>query len=177
MTNCYLGEITVFGGNFAIYGWAFCNGQTLSISQQSALFSLLGTNYGGNGVSTFQLPNMQNNAPMHWGSGVGLSPYIIGETVGQEGVSLLTSQIPMHNHAVTGAVAGVASQKTGVPSASVWLGDSSPGDAFTAASTPVATFSTLGVSPSGSGGPHTNVQPILALNFLIAMTGVFPARN
>ena len=177
MSNCYVGEVTVFAGNFAISGWAFCNGQTLSISQNTALFSIIGTYYGGNGTSTFQLPNMQGNAPMHWGSGVGLSPYFIGETAGETSVTLLYNQLPSHNHMITGATAGVATQRTGVPSSSVWLGDSAQGDAYSANATPVATFSQFGISLAGGGQPHPNVQPILALNFLIAMTGVFPTRG
>jgi microcystin-dependent protein len=177
MSNCYVGEITVFAGNFAIYGWAFCNGQTLSVSQNTALFSVIGTYYGGNGVSTFQLPNMQNNAPMHWGAGPGLSTYVLGENAGQTSVTLLSNELPQHNHTVTAAVAALTSQKTGVPSASVWLGDSSPGDAYSASTTPVATLSQFGIGLSGTGGSHPNVQPVLALNFLIALRGFFPSRN
>jgi microcystin-dependent protein len=162
------------------FGWARTarnNGQTLAISQFNALFSLLGTSYGGNGTSNFQLPNMQNNAPMHWGTGPGLSTYFIGETAGETAVTLQYSELPSHNHTITGAIAGATAQKTGVPSSSVWLGDSSPGDAYSASSTPVAPFSTLGVSLAGSPGPHPNVQPLLALNFLIALRGVFPTRG
>lgn len=149
----------------------------LPIPQYSALFALLGTNYGGNGQSNFGLPNMQNNAPMHWGTGPGLSTYAIGETAGTSDVTLLSNQFPSHNHAITAAEAAVAAQRTGVPSSSVWLGDSASGDAYSTVSTPAATFSPLGISLAGSGGPHTNVQPVLALNFLIAMQGVFPSRN
>jgi microcystin-dependent protein len=177
MTNPYLGEIAVFAGNFAISGYALCDGQVLSISQYNALFSLLGANYGGNGQSNFALPNMQNNAPMHWGTGPGLSTYVVGETAGSQDVTLLANEIPLHNHAITAAEAAAVAQRTGVPSASVWLGDSASGDAYSTASTPVAAFSPLGISLSGSGGSHTNVQPVLALNFLIAMVGVFPSRN
>ena len=177
MSNCYVGEVTVFAGNFAINGWAFCNGQTLAISQFNALFSLIGTYYGGNGTSNFQLPNMQGAAPMHWGTGPALSTYVLGETVGDTAVTLLYNQLPSHTHTITGAVAGATAQKTGVPSSSVWLGDSSPGDAYSAALTPVVPLSSLGVSLAGSPGSHPNVQPVLALNFLIALRGVFPTRN
>jgi microcystin-dependent protein len=177
MTNPYLGEITVFAGNFAISGYAFCNGQLLSISQYSALFSLLGTNFGGNGTSNFGLPNMQNNAPMHWGTGPGLSTYVIGETTGSPTVTLQASELPQHNHTITAAEAAVVAQRTGVPSASVWLGDSASGEAYSTSSTPVAPLSPLGISLSGSGGSHPNVQPLLALNFIIALVGVYPTRN
>jgi len=177
MTDPYLGEIAIFAGNFAISGYAFCNGQLLQISQSTALFSLLGTSFGGDGRTTFALPNMQNNAPMHWGATAGLSSYVIGETAGTDNVTLLATQLPQHNHAITAAEATIVAQRTGVPSGAVWLGDSASGDAYSASSTPAAAFSPLGISVAGSPGPHTNVQPLMALTFIIAMQGVFPVRN
>jgi microcystin-dependent protein len=117
------------------------------------------------------------HAPMHWGTGPGLSTYVVGETAGTQNVTLLLNELPQHNHTITAAEAAAVAQRTGVPSSSVWLGDSASGDAYSAASTPVATFSPSGISFSGGNGSHTNVQPLLALTFIIAMQGVFPSRN
>jgi microcystin-dependent protein len=181
MTTPFLGEISMFGGNFAIRGWAFCNGQVLPISQNTALFSLLGVTYGGNGTSSFALPNLQATTPMHWGQGIGLSPYVLGQTAGVTSVTVSNSTMLGHNHAVVTSTAGQASDQSGVPGGTVVLGDSDPGKAYAATATPVASFSPLAIGSAGgsSGGaaPHANQQPYLAVSFMMAMQGVFPTRN
>lgn len=181
MSNPYVGEISMFGGNFAIVNWALCNGQLLAISQNAALFSLLGTSYGGNGSSTFALPNMQGNTPMYWGQGPGLSPYDIGETAGATSVTLTSSTMLNHNHAVVTSTAAQQSDQFSKPSNTVVLGTSDPGKAYSNSPTPVAPFSPLAIGfAGGSGGvvvPHANQQPYLAVSFIVALRGVFPARN
>lgn len=178
MSNQFLAEITMFGGNFSPAGWALCNGQILAIQQNTALFSLLGTNYGGNGTSNFALPNMQGNLPMFWQQGPGLSNYVIGETAGQSSVTLLSANLPNHTHSVVTASAGMPSDKQSVPSTSVVLGNSGPGKAYSDAGngTPIQ-FSPLAITGAGGNGGHTNQQPYLAVNFIIALSGIFPSRN
>lgn len=171
MTSPFLGEIIIFGGNFAPRGFAFCNGQLLSISQNAALFAILGTTYGGDGRVNFGLPDLQGRVPIHFGNGVGLSPYVLGEIGGVENVSLLQNQMPQHNHNI------VASD--GPASATRPLG-SVPGKSSQSAyaASPDGTLMNAGmVSAAGGSLPHPNLQPYLALNFCIALVGVFPSRN
>ena len=173
MADPFVAEIRIFGFNFAPQGWAFCDGQLLPISQNTALFSLLGTTYGGNGQSTFALPNMQGSAPMHPGQGPGLSLYDLGETGGSETVTLLSSEMPNHNHGL-----GV-SQGDG--------NEISPNNQqFATGIGGVATYAPAGattpldanvISIMGGDQPHNNMQPYLTLNFCIAMQGVFPPRS
>jgi microcystin-dependent protein len=173
MSDQYLGEIRAFGFNFAPVGWAQCNGQLLAISQFTALFSLLGTNYGGNGTSTFGLPNLQGNVPMHWGQGTGLSQYFIGQTAGSATETLITSQMPMHNHALQAATG----TKTNAPSPTTWLGEADPAKIYIATGTPNVQLAQNAIGPAGSGQSHENRQPYETLNFCIAMSGVFPPRS
>jgi microcystin-dependent protein len=181
MSQPYLGQIMMTGFNFAPTGWALCNGQILSISQNTALFALLGTTYGGNGTSTFQLPNLQSSVPIHWGTGAGLSTYTIGEVGGVENVSLLYNNMPQHNHLINVSTAyGTAT----TPSGNI-LGVTNSGTA----SAPVAgnldfvstasnaTLAATAVAMAGGSIPHTNIQPYLVINFVIALVGVFPSRN
>jgi microcystin-dependent protein len=170
MASPYLGEIRLFTGNFAPKGWAFCNGQLMAISQATALFSLLGTTYGGDGKTTFALPNYQDRVPVNQGQAPGLSPYVTGQAAGSATAILNTpQQLPMHLHP-TGASAAEAT--TGAPG---------PGVSLAVASGPIyaaATNLTPMVSqPVGGGLPHSNVQPYLGLNFIIALQGIFPSRN
>lgn len=172
----FVAEIRIFGFNFAPTGWAMCNGQLLPISQNTALFSLLGTTYGGDGKSTFALPDMQGNAPMHPGQGPGLSLHDLGELSGVDNVTLLLSEIPSHFHFV-----GRASDQTGdsvTPTASVWA--TSPAGRGTAAlyapAPATAAMQPNSLNPTGGGLPHNNMQPYLTLNFCIALQGVFPQR-
>lgn len=187
MSQAFLGEIRCFGFGFAPYQWAQCTGQLVSVSQYTALFSLLGTNFGGNGTTNFGLPNLLSHAPMHWGSPPALSPTNIGETQGSAEITLQAANMPMHNHLVTTAetVTGGDSQRVATPTSNTYLGESSvPNDFYRkAASSPVVNtqFAPNAISPafgtSGGAIPHDNVQPYLAVNFCIALAGVFPARN
>jgi len=178
MTQPFLGEVRAFGFNFAPYKWAFCNGQILPISQYSALFSLLGTYYGGNGTSTFGLPNLQGQVPMHWGNGLGLSPTVPGEMQGTETVTLIQSQMPQHNHMVnTFQNTATSGSKTYTPSATNWIGDSDADAAYNTTTTTSTTMSPQAIGPAGNGLAHANMQPYLVINFCIALSGIFPSRN
>jgi microcystin-dependent protein len=177
MSSPFVAEIRMFGFNFPPVGWAFCNGQLLPISQNTALFSLLGTTYGGNGVSTFQLPNMQNNAPMHPGQGPGLSLHDLGETGGSETVTLLLTEIPAHGHPVT---ASASQGLLNTPSATTGLARSKAGDAYvtqTPQPPPLVQMNANTIGSTGGSQPHNNLMPYLALNFCIALQGVFPPRT
>jgi microcystin-dependent protein len=181
MTDQFLGEIRVFPFNFAPVGWASCNGQVLQISQNTALFSLLGTNYGGNGTSTFALPNLQGSVPLHTGQGPGLSLYDIGETGGATTVTLENSELPAHTHFLN-ADSGKASSPS--PSAAVYheaQSDSAGAPAGAAfaynSQTPTTALNANTVGSAGGGQPHNNLMPYLTLNFCIALTGIFPARS
>lgn len=177
MADPFVAEIRIFAFNFPPTGWAFCNGQILPISQNTALFSLLGVTYGGDGKSTFALPDMQGNSPMHPGQGPGLSLHDLGETSGTQTVTLLVSEIPLHAHSIGRAVTDQGNSIT--PVNSVWA-QSAAGRGSAAlyheapATGKVNNFQSLGVA--GGSLPHNNMQPYLTLNFCIALQGIFPAR-
>jgi len=178
MSNPFVAEIRIFCGNFAPKGWAFCNGQILPISQNTALFSLLGTNFGGNGTSNFALPNLQSSFPMHAGGsgGPGLTPRTIGEQSGTGTVTLIALQIPAHTHAPF-ASADSAASKTPVPGSTgavMLAGTSVP--VYGALTEPTSLASSA-IGTAGGDQPHENRQPYLALNFIIALQGVFPPRS
>lgn len=174
MANPFVGEIRAVGFNFAPYGWALCNGQVLPISQNTALFSLLGTYYGGDGKSTFALPNLQGRAPMNQGSGAGLSPRTIGETGGEPTVSLNLSEIPSHNHVVQSA----AASNEGTPGHTSTFGGGGRGKEPAYAAGPgTVPMSAPAVGLAGGGNPHNNMPPYLTVNFVIALQGIFPARS
>jgi microcystin-dependent protein len=169
MSDPFIAEIRIVGFNFPPRGWAHCDGQLVSISQNTALFSLLGTTYGGDGRTTFGLPNLQGRAPMQPGAGPGLTPHQLGETAGTETVTLLASQVPPHSHGV-GASSGEATE-------------TSPANALPAvAEVPQyrpsgdTTMAPTALPPVGGGLPHNNMQPYLAVNFVIALQGIFPPR-
>jgi len=168
----FLAEIRIFPFNFAPKGWAFCNGQILPLSQNTALFSLLGTTYGGNGQSTFALPDMQGNAPMHPGQGPGLSLHDLGEMGGSETVTLLQSEIPAHSHAFMCANTDGISQG---PEGQKFAGGI--GIALYATPGAVVNLAPEALTPAGGSLPHNNMQPYLTLNFNIALQGVFPPRT
>lgn len=176
MSEPFIAEIRIFAGNFAPRGWALCNGQLMPISQNTALFSLIGTYYGGDGKTTFALPNLQGSAPLQAGQGSGLSMRTIGEGGGEASVTLINSELPGHTHVVQGTttpgsvpdpandvwgIAGVA-RGTSMYSSSAGSGLQMNPQAF---------------SISGSSQPHNNLPPYLVLNFIIALQGIFPARN
>jgi len=177
MAQPYLAEIKMFGGNFAPRGYALCNGQIVAISQNTALFSLLGTIYGGNGTSTFALPNMQGRAPVHQGNGVGIDPVSIGEMAGETNVTLLTSNLPQHTHPISGAL--IANSNPGeTPASNTLFTNSAPNQLYAAAlGTGGLNLASQTITMAGGSQPHNNVQPYLAVTFIIAMEGVFPARN
>lgn len=178
MSTPFLGEIRAFGFTFAPTGWAFCDGQLLSIAQYSALFAIIGTYFGGNGQTTFQLPNLQGRIPMHWGNGAGLSSYVLGETEGTPSVTVTLGQMPMHTHTVHTAVPQTATQGTGIPTNSAYLGSSDPDKLYNDATpNPATSFSQKAIWIAGQGLPHENMQPFLAVNFCIALAGIFPSRN
>jgi microcystin-dependent protein len=169
----FVAEIRIFAGNFAPTGWALCNGQLLPISQNTALFSLLGTMYGGDGKSTFALPNLQGSAPMHQGAGPGLSERFIGESSGVPTVTLLQSEMPVHNHAFN-ALSDPADLFAPDPNRSI--ARSRNGAVYGAAAN-LTQMSPQVLSIAGSSVPHNNMQPYLALTFIIALQGVFPPRS
>ncbi|MBM7845053.1 phage tail protein [Herpetosiphon giganteus] len=171
MADPFVAEIRIVPFNFAPRGWAFCNGQLLPISQNTALFSLLGTTYGGNGKSNFALPDLQGRSPMHPGQGPGLSLHDLGETGGSETVTLLQSEIPSHSHTLN--YVGIDGNNPD-PVGNV-LGASESTDAFR--KTNDTTLSPQELSITGGDNPHNNLQPYLTLNFIIAMQGVFPPRG
>jgi len=169
----FLAEIRIFPFNFAPKGWAFCDGQILPLSQNTALFSLLGTTYGGDGKSNFALPNMQGNAPMHPGQGPGLSLHDLGETGGSDTVTLLESEIPSHSHGFVCSNADATAQS---PAANKFAGGVG-GIAMYATPGALSQLSDNALTPAGGDQPHNNMQPYLTLNFCIALQGVFPPRT
>jgi microcystin-dependent protein len=182
MSEPYIGEIRCFGFNFAPVGWAFCNGQLLSIAENQALFAILGTIYGGDGQTTFALPNLQGRIPMHWGSNPpGRSTTQIGEVEGSTTVTLTANQIPQHAHDVrSGDVkAGAQGENTAIPNAQSYLSNSAlPNRVYKTDPTSfTAQFSPKAISPAGGSQPHENMQPYLAINFCIALQGIFPSQN
>lgn len=177
MAQPYLAEIKMFAGNFAPRGYALCSGQLIPIQQNTALFSLLGTFYGGNGTTNFQLPNMQGRAPMHQGSGPGIDPVSLGEMSGTPNVTLITGELPSHTHAISGAV--IASSNPGeTPASNTLFTNSGPNQLYAAALNPGGiNLAPQSISSTGGSQPHNNRQPYLAVTFIIALEGAFPARN
>lgn len=177
MTEPFIGEIQIFGFNFPPRGWAFCNGATLGIQQNTALFSLLGTQYGGNGQTTFMLPNLCNRAACGQGQGQGLTPRTIGQAFGSANVTLTQGSMPAHNHSLTVYNQPDATKRTGTPAAGNALGLPTTGSPFVAGTGAPqnAQFSPTVTGPTGNGLPHENRQPYLATNFCIALEGVFPS--
>jgi microcystin-dependent protein len=174
MADPFVAEIRIFPFNFAPRGWAWCDGQLLPLSQNTALFSLLGTTYGGNGKSNFALPDLQGRAPMHPGQGPGLSLHDLGETGGSETVSLLESEIPAHSHALGAqnvALGGAVSPVGNV------LNRPASGNLYGSVNPTIVTMAPEGITPAGGDQPHNNLQPYLTFYFCIALQGVFPPRT
>jgi microcystin-dependent protein len=174
MSDPYVGEIRMVGFNFAPSGWAFCNGQLLPISQNAALFALIGTFYGGNGTSNFALPNMQSCVPIHPGTGNGLSTYLIGQTGGVERVALQSSQMPIHTHSV-GVVNAGGNEAS--PSGNYPAIESTGTSLNYSNGTPNATLNAATIGNAGGTTPVSVIQPYLCVNFIIALVGIFPSRN
>jgi microcystin-dependent protein len=175
MANPFVAEIRIFPFNFAPKGWAFCDGQILPLSQNTALFSLLGTTYGGDGKSNFALPDMQGNAPMHPGQGPGLSLHDLGETGGSDTVTLLESEMPSHSHSLMVEPLGATLPS---PSPNTGFGKSAGVSAYSQTSTSgLVTMADSTVAPAGGDQPHNNLMPYLTLNFCIALQGVYPPRT
>ncbi|MFI5137551.1 MAG: phage tail protein [Sphingobacteriales bacterium] len=180
--NPYLGMIMAAGFNFAPAGWALCSGQTMAISTNTALFSLLGTQFGGNGTTTFNLPDLQGRVPVGMGNGAGLSPYVIGQVGGTESATLLSGNIPSHSH---GLAVNNSAGTTGIPGTTTYLAagpatGSGPNAAFLNSFTVNAPNTTLNpgsIQAFGSGTPFSIVQPYLCVNYSVALVGIFPARN
>lgn len=168
----FIGEIRMFAGNFAPRGWAFCDGQILPIAQYAAVFSLLGTTYGGDGRVTFALPDLRGRAPQAMGAGPGLTPRTLGEVGGVESVTLLEREMPAHGHALAAsrapAVGRTPAGLTAEPEVDV---------ADTPAGAGAALVPGAQLGPTGGGAPHPNLPPSLAINFIIALQGIFPARG
>jgi len=180
MDNAYLASIMMFAGNFAPRGWAFCNGQILSIAQNTALFSLLGTTYGGNGQTTFALPDLRGRVAVSQGQGPGLTNYALGEVTGSENVTLLITEIPMHAHTATTAI-NVSARADQEAIVDAVLGQVAGTNLFAARPDGTSIMNpamiTVTVAPAGGSQPHNNIQPLLAVNYIICTEGIFPSRN
>jgi microcystin-dependent protein len=170
MSEPFIAEIRIFAGNFAPRSWAFCNGQLLPVSQNTALFSLIGTTYGGDGRSTTALPNLQGRAPMHPGRGPGLTAKRLGERGGVETVTVTEAQMPSHTHQLTGS----REQGDNLNPGNNYLGR---GTAMYAASSSLGAMAEQALPNSGGSQPHNNLQPFLTMNFIIALQGLYPSRS
>jgi microcystin-dependent protein len=174
MADPFVAEIRIFPFNFAPKGWAWCDGQLLPLSQNTALFSLLGTTYGGDGKSTFALPDLQGRAPMHPGQGPGLSLHDLGETGGSETVTLLESEIPAHSHTVS---TSISDANVGVATGSQLATGIGVGLFAAANAGAIVNMAPESLAPAGGDQPHNNLQPYLTFYFCIALQGVFPPRT
>jgi microcystin-dependent protein len=172
MSEPFIGQITLFAGNFAPRGWAFCDGQILFIAQNTALFSLLGTTYGGDGRTNFALPDLRGRAPVHMGQGPGLSLYVLGQVGGTENQTLTVNQIPAHAH--TTQVFSNTDPATSTTPTNTFLANSGEVPIYANSSNQTLAGPTTG--SSGANQPFNNVQPYLALNYIIALQGIFPSR-
>lgn len=170
MYEPYIGEIRMFGGSFAPAGWMKCEGQILAVSEYATLFNLIGTAYGGDGVSTFALPDLRGRVPIHMGSNAG-NTYTLGQNGGGETVTLTVSQTPAHTHAP------IASTKAGQssPSGSIWA--TLPLSAYQTDTTNLQQMNTSAIDPVGGSQPHDNMMPYLSVNFIISLFGIFPSQN
>jgi microcystin-dependent protein len=178
----FIGEFMIFAGNFAPKGWALCDGQLLSISENTPLFALIGTFYGGNGTTNFALPDMRGRLSVHQGQGSGLSPYQVGQKGGEEDHTLLTAEAPSHTHAVNahnnGNTGGVSTPGAGVVMGSPYAVEAnSPAVPIYSTDAPTLTMSGGMVGQTGGSVPHNNLMPYLTLNWCIALQGIFPTRN
>lgn len=170
MAEPYIGEIRMVGFNFAPEGWAFCDGQLLAISQNDALFNLIGTTYGGDGQSTFALPNLQGRLPVHQGTDTSGNSYVLGQQAGAETITLTTNQMPVHSHAATDTSRGTLLS----PTNAIWAGTSQ--HTYSTAA-PTGDMNAAAVGTAGGSQPHDNMPPFLAINFIISLFGIFPSQG
>ncbi len=179
MSQPFLGEIQCFGFGFAPKNWALCNGQLLPIQQNAALFSLLGTFYGGNGTTTFALPNLQSRVPMHFGTSTDGSNYVIGEQAGMENVTIIFPEMPSHNHGFVGtsANAGASTPDPGNLLAQCFLASGTALPFYGPDNLAITPLNPASISIVGGNQPHSNLQPYLTINWCIALRGIFPSRN
>jgi microcystin-dependent protein len=171
MSTPYIGEIRLFAGTFAPLGWALCQGQLLPIAENDALFALIGTTYGGDGQNTFALPDLRGRVPIHQGQGPGLSPYVIGRAAGSEDSTLALQHMPAHRHPLLSAAAATADFPGGNS-----LGSPS-GDALYSAVVPGTPLAAASYVSVGGNQPHQNMAPFLAMNYIIALFGIYPSQN
>ncbi len=176
MTQPYVGQILLYAFNFAPRDYAYCNGAQQAISQNQALFAILGTTYGGNGVTTFALPNIQDSTVMNIGQGPGLSNYVLGQQSGVASVTLTQNQIPQHNHIAT-AQAAAKADFSNTPAAQGWMGSRAGGGNLFSTAPSGGNFAASVISTTGGSLPHMNEQPFLGMNYCIALYGIFPTRN
>lgn len=179
MSDQFIGEIRAFGFNFAPVYWAFCNGQLMSIAQYTALYSLVGTTYGGDGQSTFGLPNLKGRSPMHWGTSPGFNTDW-GQPMGTTTVTLTAGQVPAHFHTISAAVTekGGGAERSDTPTAASYLSRSSGTLGYQPApATPNTPFASAAISSTGGSQAHENMQPYMTLNFCVALEGVYPSRG
>jgi microcystin-dependent protein len=177
MSEPYVAQIMVFAFNFAPRNWAFCNGAVLPISQNEVLFSLVGTTYGGNGTTTFALPNLQDSGVMNLGQGPGLSNYILGEHSGVPTVTLTANQLPTHNHMVNVTGAPTRADYELAPGNGYWIGNRADSGELFATATDGSALAPQTISVTGGSLPHDNQQPYLGMNYCIALSGIYPSRN
>jgi microcystin-dependent protein len=173
MSQPYVGEIRMFAGNFAPAGWALCNGQLMAIADNPTLFQLIGTTYGGDGMSTFQLPDLRGRLPVHQGAGPGLSSYTLADSAGVESVTLTAAQMPSHTHT---ARARAGAGTSDVPANRVWAAPSEPSARLYAGGAADLSMNPALIQPAGGGQPHDNVAPFQAIYFIISLLGIFPSQ-
>ena len=171
MAQPYVGEIRMFGGNFAPAGWMFCEGSLLPISENETLFQLIGTTYGGDGQSTFGLPDLRGRVPVHMGQGPGLSSYVLAQTGGVESVTLTTNQTPIHSHTPAASNTGGSDS----PANNFW-GNTATGKPYSAAP-PAVQMNAGTITPTGGSQPHENMIPFLCVSYIISLFGIFPSPN
>jgi microcystin-dependent protein len=176
MSEPYIGTIMMFGGNFAISGYQMCNGQLLAIQTNTALFSIVGTSFGGNGVQTFGLPDFRGRVPIHQGTGPSLSPYVLGQSGGTESVVLNQSQMPAHSHLVS-AVGTAASANSLTPQNAVPVATAGKPEIYSTTVTTLVTMNPAMIKSTGGNSPFPVLQPFLTVTFLIALVGLYPSRN